>query len=166
MIAWQRLDPHRPAQPLEIGEIISGPLDRLPRAQLAHVLCKQRRIHRVRMVEIDFDPFFVAKARVVAVIIILLQHHHARFRKRFDNPARDRRFARAGASANSDDQRSPIQVSRHVFPFTLKWFQPLRRTLPFRLRRIFPAFDARSSSITACAAANRATATRNGDALT
>jgi len=47
---------------------------------------------------------------------------------------------------------------------------PARRDFPHEVYRFFPFFFARPfavrSSITACAAASRATGTRNGDALT
>src|ERR1700722_16189057 len=97
------------------------------------------------MVEIDLDAFVEGKAGIISIIIVLLQHHHAANRERFNNTPRDRGLARAGASADPDNEWTvPGSLDTHAFRFA------------FFLE----------SSITACAAARRAIATRKGEALT
>src|ERR1700683_724200 len=126
------------------------------------------------MVEIYFHAVGKRHARIIAIIIILLQHDHVRFRERVDNSPRNRGLAGSGSAADANDQRPAIRrrwssmrnglllariAASGASPEPRGATSECRPIQRFSFADFFP-------SITACAAASRAIATRNGEALT
>src|SRR5271156_5788599 len=159
-----RFNAHSSLQALKVGVIVGGALNRLACAQLAHMLGEQRRVHGIGMIEIHLHAFGEGHPRIIAVVIVLLQNYDVRFGKRFDDAPRDGGLAGAGAAANSNDKRPAIRRRKSR-----------GRNGELLVETVFCAPESCSQrplglaffpSITACAAANRAIATRNGEALT
>jgi hypothetical protein len=93
----------------EIREIVSGPFNGLAFAKPADVLGKQRRVHRVGMIEVLLHPLFKRHARIVFVVVVLLENNDVRFGERFDDSCCNGGLTGAGAAANANDQWTAIE---------------------------------------------------------
>src|SRR5215469_1664695 len=111
-----RLDAYHVVPAAIVRKVVRRALDGLPFAQPPDVLRQQRRVHRIRMIEVLLRAFFEGEFGEGLVVVVLLEHHDVRFGDGFDNPARDRRLSRAGAPANSDNQRTAIERSNRQPP--------------------------------------------------
>ena len=61
------------------------------------------------MIEVLLHPLLKRHARIIFVVVVLLENDNVRFGECFDDPGRDRGFARASAAADADNERTAIE---------------------------------------------------------
>src|SRR5271155_3458765 len=80
------------------------------------MLGQERRVHRIRMVEILPGSLFERQLGEILVVVVLFEDDDVPFGDGFDDPARDRRLARPGAAAYADDERPTVEWSNCLPP--------------------------------------------------